>query len=171
MTYSVDDEPDFVDSAVGLWTNEVPQLDTRGKHITNRILRLAEVVTNRMNDVTQSCGIKYSTYAILATLRASGEPFELTPKALQALLVVSSGGLSNQLARIEAMGLIRRSEDPSDGRGVRVSLTLAGRALADQTMPVQAAAELDFIRMLSEDERETLERLLRRVLLVNSIPR
>ena len=52
---------------------------------------------------------------------------------------------------------------------MRVELTEAGKALTDQAMPAQAAAEVDFIRMLSEDERATLEQLLRKMLLVNSI--
>lgn len=171
MSYSVEDERDFVDEAISLWTEEVPELDTSGKQITGRILRLAEFINERMNGVLHEHGIKYGTYAILATLRASGAPYAMTPKSLQATLVVSSGGLSNQIARLEAKGLVTREVDPSDGRGVLVRLTREGCALADRTMPPQASAERDFVRMLSAEERQQLEDLLRRVLLLNSIHR
>ena len=159
----------LVDAAISLWTEEVPALDTSGKQITGRILRLADRIHERMNAVLQEHGLKYGTYAILATLRASGAPFELTPKALQATLVVTSGGLSNQIARLERQGLVSRDGDPVDGRGVRVRLTEAGRALADRTMPLQAAAERDFVRMLAPGQRQDLENLLRQVLLVNTL--
>ncbi|MER5172964.1 MarR family transcriptional regulator [Thioclava sp. GXIMD2076] len=168
MAYSVDEERDFVDEAISLWTEEVPYLDTSGKQITGRILRLAEAVNDRMNGVLHGHGIKYGTYAILATLRASGAPYAMTPKSLQATLVVTSGGLSNQIARLEAKGLVTREVDPSDGRGVLVKLTPEGCALADRTMPPQAQAERDFVRMLSPEERQQLENLLRRVLLLNA---
>lgn len=171
MTYSVQDERDFLDEAISLWTTEVPELDTSGKQITGRILRLAEFINDRMNGVLHEHGIKYGTYAILATLRASGEPYTMTPKSLQGTLVVTSGGLSNQIARLEAKGLVTREVDPSDGRGVLVKLTDQGKALADRTMPPQAATERDFIRMLSPEERQQLENLLRRVLLINSVHR
>lgn len=171
MTYKLEDEDDVVASGIRMWHDELPQLDTSGKEITGRIIRLSEIILERMNGVTHDFGLKYATYAILATLRAGGEPFEMTPKVLQSTLFVSSGGLSNQLARLEQSGLVQRLNDPSDGRGVRVRLTDEGRELVDRIMPVQAGAEVDFIRMLSGEEREVLARLLSRILVLNAARR
>ncbi|GHF39305.1 MarR family winged helix-turn-helix transcriptional regulator [Seohaeicola zhoushanensis] len=169
MSFEIDKEKDLADRGIAWWNAERPEIDTSGKAITGRLMRLGEMAGNRMNAVSSQFGVKYPTYAILATLRASGPPYAMTPKSLQATLLVSSGGLSNQLARIEKQGFIRRVEDPSDGRGVRVELTGAGMALTEEAMPAQAEAELDFIRMLTKEERETLVQLLRKVLVVNSI--
>ncbi|WP_109467906.1 MarR family winged helix-turn-helix transcriptional regulator [Albibacillus kandeliae] len=169
MSFEIEKEKDLADHGIAWWNTERPEINTSGKEITGRLMRLGEMAGNRMNTVSSKFGVKYPTYAILATLRASGPPYAMTPKNLQATLLVSSGGLSNQLARIEKQGFIRRVEDPSDGRGVRVELTEAGMALTEEAMPAQAAAEVDFIRMLSEEERKTLETLLRKVLVVNSI--
>ena len=171
MTYRLEDEDDIVASGIRLWHDELPQLDTSGKQITGRIIRLADMILNRMNDVTHDFGLKYATYAILATLRASGAPFEMTPKVLQSTLFVTSGGLSNQLTRLEQNGLISRMDDPSDGRGVRVRLTEKGCALADRIMPVQSAAEVEFIRMLTPEEHAILAKLLSRILLLNAARR
>lgn len=65
----------------------------------------------------------------------------MTPTQLQNTLLVSSGGISNLIRRIEGEGLVICETDPSDGRGVLVSPTEKGIQLADQTMPLQAAAE------------------------------
>ena len=169
MAYEIDNEQDLADHGIAWWNSERPEIDTSGKEITGRLMRLGEMAGERMNATIQRFGVKYPTYAILATLRASGPPYAMTPKTLQATLLVSSGGLSNQLARIEKQGFIQRVEDPSDGRGVRVELTPSGMALTEEAMPAQAATELAFVRMLSEEERATLEQLLRKVLVVNSI--
>lgn len=169
MSYLVEDERDIADAGIALWNDERPEIDTSGKAITGRILRLSEIILDRMNETTQKFGVKYSTYAIIATLRASGEPYRMTPKSLQATLLISSGGLSNLLRRIEEQGYVRRSIDPLDGRGVLVELTPAGFALSEETMPVQAATERNMVRMLSEDEQKVLVDLLRRMVLVNSI--
>ncbi len=169
MQFEIEKEKDIVDNGIAWWSVERPELDTSGKQVTGRLMRLGEMVVGRMRTVSAQFGIKQSTHAILCTLRASGPPYSMTPKKLQATLLVTSGGLSNQLAQIERQGFIRRVEDPSDGRGVRVELTDEGVALTDLTMPAQSKLELEFIRMLSEEERSTLERLLRKLLIINSI--
>ena len=169
MSYLVDDEQDIADAGIGLWNEERPEIDTSGKAITGRILRLNEIILDRMNETTQKFGVKYSTYAVIATLRASGEPYRMTPKALQSTMLISSGGLSNLMRKIEEQGYIRRSIDPKDGRGVLVELTPEGFALCEEAMPVQAATERNMVRMLSEEEQKTLVDLLRRMVLVNSM--
>lgn len=169
MSYVVEDERDIADAGIGLWNEERPEIDTSGKAITGRILRLNEIILDRMNETTQKFGVKYSTYAIIATLRASGPPYRMTPKSLQATLLITSGGLSNLLRRIEEQGYVRRSIDPQDGRGVIVELTPAGFNLSEEAMPVQAETERNMVRMLSEDEQKILVDLLRRMVLVNSM--
>lgn len=171
MNYRLDEDDDLVGAGIRLWHDEVPHLDTSGKEITGRILRLSDMILERMNMVTHEFGVKYPTYGILATLRANGAPYEMTPKMLQSTLFVTSGGLSNQLARLEAKGLLERADDPSDGRGVRVRLTAEGIALADRIMPVQSAAEVDFVQMLRPEEREVLRKLLSRVMTLNAARR
>ena len=170
MDFKMDNERDLADTGIAMWNDECPELDTSGKAVTGRILRLSELILDRMNQTTHQFGVKYPTYAIVATLRASGDPFCMTPKALQATLLFTSGGMSNLLRRTEEQGYIRRTEDPSDRRGVLVQLTPAGRTLSEKAMPAQAQTELNMIRMFSDAERTLLADLLRRMLLVNSLP-
>ena len=162
-----ENERDVADVGIGYWQNEKPEIDCHGKPITGRILALGEIIEDSMNNALRGHGLRYSTYAIIATLRAVGPPYQMTPTQLQNTLLVSSGGISNLIRRIEGEGLVIRETDPSDGRGVLVSLTEKGIQLADQTMPLQAAAERHLVRMFAEDERAIITKLLRRMLLMN----
>ena len=53
-------------------------------------------------------GLKYPVYAVLVTIRVAGHPFRMSPKELLDTLLVTSGGLSNLLRRMEADGYVRR---------------------------------------------------------------
>lgn len=163
----IDSEQDIADVGIGMWAAEKPEIDVSGKAITGRIVALSEIVVNSMNGALRDFGIRYTSYAVVATLRAAGSPYRMTPTQLQNTLLISSGGISNLIRRVEQEGLVSRETDPSDGRGVLVRLTDQGIALADEAMPVQAAAERHLVRMLSEEEREVMTKLLRRLLVMN----
>lgn len=165
--YTIDD--DLVGRGIQQWRHERPDLDSSGKAVVGRLLRLEEVVLRSLNAVLQPCGLKYQEYAVLATLRVAGKPFQLSPSRLQATLLFTSGGLSNLLKRLEHDGLVKRSSHPKDGRGVVVQLSAKGRRLVDEAMPKHAAAELHLLRMLDQPQRESLAHLLS-VMMVGNAP-
>lgn len=161
-------ELDIADIGIAMWRRERPELDTSGKAITGRVLRLAEVFMNFMNtNMSDRFGVRYSQYAIVGTLRASGKPYRMSPTELQNTLMITSGGVSNLLKRIEDMGYIRRFDDPIDGRGVIVELTDAGFALSEKAMAAQAELELKLVASLSTEDQELLAGLLRRLIIAN----
>ncbi len=160
-------ELDVADSGIAMWRRERPEIDCSGKAVTGRVLRLGEVFLAAMNRNMAQFGIKYSQYAIIGTLRAAGKPYRMSPSDLQATLMISSGGVSNLLRKVEAQGLIRRIDDPTDGRGVIAELTDEGFRLSEETMPAQAETERQLVSALSSDEQELLAGLLRRLVLSN----
>jgi len=153
-------EDDLVGRGMRQWRNERPDIDSSGKAVVGRQLRLGEIVLRTLNAALQPFGLKYQEYAVLATLRVAGAPYELSPSQLKATMLFTSGGLSNLLKRLEQEGLIKRFDHPKDGRGVLVRLTAKGRRLADASMPKHAAAEIYLVRMLDEQQRQTLAELL-----------
>ena len=159
---------DLVERGIRQWRNERPDLDSSGKAIVGRLLRLEEVVLRTINAALAPHGLKYQEYAVLATLRVAGPPYRLSPSRLQSTLLFTSGGLSNLLKRLEAQGWIKRSNDPDDGRGVQVRLTAKGRFLADQAMPDHAQAERQLLHMFSADEEKLLAALLSRMMTANA---
>ena len=65
-------------------------------------------------------------YDVLYTLSKCREPINLTE--LNRHVLLSQPALSRRADRLAARGLVERCADPADGRGVRLSLTDAGRA-------------------------------------------
>lgn len=156
---------DATELRIALWRRERPDIDCSGKEVTGRILRLAEIFTMAMNANMAQFDIRFSHYAIVATLRAAGCPYRMSPTDIQNTMMITSGGVSNLLRKVELMGLVRRLDDPSDGRGVIVELTDKGLALSEATMRAQADAEHRLIGTLSPEEREALAALLKKLTL------
>ena len=69
-------------------------------------------------------------------------------------------GLIGALGRMERAGLVQRSADKRDGRGVIVALTEEGLALADAAMADHAAIERRLVAVLGADDQATMARLL-----------
>jgi DNA-binding MarR family transcriptional regulator len=168
LARDVDDLPrDIVDVGTAMWRRECPEIDCSGKEVTGRILRLSEMFLNDMNKNMAKFQVPFSVYAVVATLRASGPPYRLSPSELQNTLLISSGGVSNIIKKAEKSGYVQRLTDPMDGRGVIVELTGSGIVLSRATMPAQADLERALVGCLSQHERGLLASLLRRLILAN----
>ncbi len=74
--------------------------------------------------------------------------------------MLSTGGMTKRLDRMEAAGLLERSPDPDDRRGLLVALTPKGLRTVDAAVAAHIANEERLLRGLSGAERERLERLL-----------
>jgi DNA-binding MarR family transcriptional regulator len=158
---------DLVGRGMAQWRRERPDIDCSGKAVIGRILLLQDIILRTVNAALAPHGLRYPSYAVLATLRVAGKPYRLSPSQLQATMLFTSGGISNLLARIEQQGYIRRTNDPSDKRSVRVELTRKGVDVADRAMVDHATAERQLCAMLSDAEREGLSGLLSRMALLN----
>jgi len=66
-------------------------------------------------------------YDVLYTLSKDAEPLRLTE--LNRHVLLSQPALSRLVDRLAERGLVSRRADPADGRGVRLSLTEAGRTV------------------------------------------
>jgi DNA-binding MarR family transcriptional regulator len=72
--------------------------------------------------------------------------------------------MSQRLERLEREGLIERSLDPSDRRGIVVRLTEKGRNLFERIAAAHLANERELLGPLSREEQEALAALLRKLL-------
>lgn len=158
---------DVMDVGIAQWHRERPDLDPSAKAVTGRVLRAHDIIVRSFNRMLAGHRLKYADYAVIATLRASGAPFEMTPGALHGMIALSSGGLSKTLGRLETQGLINRRAADGDRRSVIVGLTGAGRALAERTMALQADAEHALLAPLTKRERILVAAALRKLILHN----
>jgi DNA-binding MarR family transcriptional regulator len=153
-------ELDRVGRGMEKWRRARPDIDGSGKAVVGRILHLNDIIMRAVDKALARHGVKYPVYAVLATIRVSGPPYRMSPTELLSTLLVTSGGLSNLLRRMEAEGYITRSADTRDGRGVIVELTDKGVAVADASMADHASVERELIECLPPELRETVARAL-----------
>jgi hypothetical protein len=78
--------------------------------------------------------------------------------------MISSGGMTNRLDRLEKVALIERRPDPNDRRGKLIALAAAGRRVIDETITRHVANEEKVLPVLSTAEQEKLDALLRKLI-------
>jgi DNA-binding MarR family transcriptional regulator len=155
---------DDVDGIVAQWRVERPDLQTDAMAVFGRIYRLARLVGDRQERVYGTLGINRGEFDVLATLRRAGEPFQLSPKALSASLMLTTGGMTGRLDRLERASLVTRSPDPADRRGLVITLTDRGRALIDKAVWLGLDVQRQVLEQLPEPRRRQLTALLRDLL-------
>jgi DNA-binding MarR family transcriptional regulator len=147
------------------WERERPDLDVSATAILGRISRIAALVDQAMDRDFEPHGLTGGDFVLLAALRRAGKPYQLTPSALSRSMMVSRGGTTKRLDRLEARGLIRRDPDPDDRRSTLITLTDAGLATIDTVASEHFPYVKRLVATLAPSERDTLARLLRELLL------
>jgi len=156
---------DAVDAIIEAWRRERPDLDPTAKHVTGRVVRLGGIFQATYAATFEPLGINDGDYGVLATLRRAGEPHQLTPTDLARHRMMTSGGMTAAIDRLERKGLVTRRPNPSDRRGTLIALTDEGRRVVDEAMALHTDAEQRLVGGLTAKERDQLERLLRKLLL------
>lgn len=155
---------DHVDRLRAQWARELPDLDTEPMAILGRAYRLGNLMRPSIEATFAGFGLDRGEFDVISTLRRSGSPYRLTPTEMYGLLMISSGGLTHRLDRLEKASLIRREKSPTDGRSVQIALTEAGAARAEEAFRKDMASEIEFLAPLDAGERERLASLLRKLL-------
>ncbi len=159
------DREDHVDRLRGQWARELPDIDTEPMAIFGRAKRLSNLLAPSIEETFAGFGLDRGEFDVIATLRRSGPPYQLTPTEMYTTLMLSSGGLTHRLDRLEKAGLIERRKSKLDGRSVVVCLMPAGIELAEKAFCQDMTSELNFLQGLTPDERENLAALLKKLVL------
>jgi len=154
---------DEVDEIVAAWRRERPDLDVRPLEVLSRVSRLARRLDRARAAAFARHGVEPWEFDVLAALRRSGPPYQLSPGQLVAQTMVTSGTMTNRIDRLAGRALVRRLPDPADGRGVMVRLEDEGRAVVDAALADLLGVEAGLLRGLDETEQAELAHLLRRL--------
>jgi DNA-binding MarR family transcriptional regulator len=122
------------------------------------------VMREHMNPLFAQAGLQAGEFDVLATLRRSGAPYRLSPTQLYEAAMISSGGMTDRLDRLERAGLVVRRPDPKDRRGKLIVLTDPGKRLIDEAIGCHVANEERLLLSLTQAEQETLDALLRKLI-------
>ncbi|MCA2376187.1 MarR family transcriptional regulator [Agrobacterium genomosp. 3 str. RTP8] len=159
------DKGDHVDRLRGQWAQELPDIDTEPMAIFGRAKRLSNLLAPSIEDTFARFGLDRGEFDVIATLRRSGPPYQLTPTEMYTTLMLSSGGLTHRLDRLEKAGLIERRKSTLDGRSIVVCLAPAGIDLAEKAFREDMASEVGFLQGLNPEERKNLAALLKKLVL------
>lgn len=155
---------DEVDDLVEAWRRERADLDLAPVEVFSRITRLARLLDLARREAFDAQDIELWEFDVLAALRRTGKPYQLSPGQLLRETMVTSGTMTNRVDRLTDRGFVERSPDPNDRRGVRVGLTAAGKDAVDGAFETLLASERDLLGELTATERRDLADLLKRLM-------
>jgi DNA-binding MarR family transcriptional regulator len=130
-------------------------------------LRMAhDRVAQRLGaELSGGCGLAINEFDVLLYLRSHTHPKEqVRIGALLEAVPLSQPALSRLVARLEARGLLARSEAEGDARAVAVCLTDTGTALLERALVIHARVVHETLTSkFSETERMALLRTLSQI--------
>jgi DNA-binding MarR family transcriptional regulator len=148
------------------WRAARPEIDADGMALIPRLLRLAHLYDAEMARVSESFGLKPGWLDVLSALRRTGRPHRLSASELARWVLLSSGGMTSRLDRMEEVGLLRRRPDPADRRGVLVELTDPGQEVIDAAIDAHLGLYRELLgRALTSAEQRIFVELLRKQML------
>ena len=155
---------DAVDAITGQWNRERPELDTLAMAVFGRIYRLSRLMGDRTEKEYRRFGIGRGEFDVLATLRRAGAPYTLSPRQLSATLMLTTGGMTGRLDKLEGAGLLERAPDPDDRRGLKVTLTERGLGVVDESVGAGLELQQAALEGLGAEQATQLADLLRELL-------
>ena len=156
-----DKTPDDIDRIVAQWNRERPDLDVAPMALIGRLGRLREKIAREQEKVFASFGLNSAGFDVLATLRRNGAPYALSPGALMASMMITSGTVTNRIDQLEKAGLVSREPNPDDGRSMIVALTAQGLRLIDEAVTAHVENQHRLVAHLSAQERAVFNDLAR----------
>jgi DNA-binding MarR family transcriptional regulator len=142
-----------------------PRKTKEGREAWHRLLRLSRRILREIDarlDAEHRIGV--NEFDVLITLdNAPDHRLRMTDLAEAAML--SSGGLTRLVGRLEGRGLVERIPDPGDARSFYASLTSEGsQRLSEARVTHDGVIEAHLSAKLTAGEMRSLVRVLGRVL-------
>lgn len=156
---------DDIDRVIEQWGVERPDIDVSSMGIVSRIWRAGRFLERQREKELAEWSTDRGTVDILSMLRRTGQPYRRTAGYLTKHSLITAGGVSQRLEKLERGGLVTRQVDKGDRRRVEVQLTDRGIALIDSVFgDVMEREEGRLAGALTSDERQMLGILLRKLL-------
>ena len=121
------------------------------------LLDAARAVEARLERELGEVGLSRAKLVALSKLVEAGEP--LTLGELADLCSCVRSNITQLMDRLEADGLVRRVDDPTDRRSVRAALTDEGRSRQERGAVILGQVEAEVARVLPASVRAALKSL------------
>ncbi|MBU1012492.1 MAG: MarR family transcriptional regulator [Bacteroidetes bacterium] len=159
------EDSDIIDILIAEWKKERPELDVESMQVVGRILKLSKILEKRTNKALKNSNIYYTDLDVLATIRRSGAPYELSPKQLMKSVLITSGAMTALLDRLTKLQLIYRAPNTQDGRIKLAGLTEKGIKIIDEAIVIRFKDAKSVVEVFNKTEHEELAILLKKLLI------
>jgi DNA-binding MarR family transcriptional regulator len=153
---AIDPITEHVRWAVATW----PQIDPEVEGIVERVGTIQRYLQAALRTSLGEAGLTKEEWKVLMALHDSVRSHGWLCRDLD----VSTGAMTNRLDKLEGRGLIQRARDPRDRRGVLLELTPDGQSRLEEYIDTGSARERDLLAVLTGSEKQTLNRLLSKLL-------
>lgn len=145
-----------------------PDVDLEVMDLGLTLLRAASRLQQDLETrVHRPAGMTWAAFRVLFVIRAVGPT---SPREIAHLSSISTASASSVLNTLERYGMITRQRDVRDGRGVLISLTPAGTRATAELFVRNNNRVAEWLTTFSDEERQTLLELLRRLLEIHTPP-
>jgi MarR family transcriptional regulator, 2-MHQ and catechol-resistance regulon repressor len=134
--------------------------DTSGVHVWLVLMKAFQALMPHAAESIERTELGDSDFRVLEALLHKGP---LPVNTVGPKVWLTPGSISVAVDRLVKKGLVSRKDHPGDRRVRRVELTAKGRALIARGFREHAAAMETVVSVLSENERLTLLRLLKKL--------
>ncbi|MHC6222467.1 MarR family winged helix-turn-helix transcriptional regulator [Arthrobacter sp. MMS24-S77] len=155
-------EADAIDRILADWLRERPDLDASSIGVLGRLLRLANQVRAVESSYFDAYGLTLASFDVLANLRRSGPPHRKTAGELATSSMLTTGGITFRLDRMEEQNLIERVRTREDRRVVYAQLTAHGKAVIDEAFGRHLDKQRQMLSGLTPSELDQLAALLKK---------
>ncbi len=159
---SAPDEADL-DAILAQWRRERPDIDAAPMAVCGAVWRAGDRLRQGVLANLTQYDLDFAGFDVILTLRRQGRGEALSPSALAKDMMLSTSAMTNRLDRLEKRGLITRTTDPSDRRGLKIILSDEGFALADKIVATHVDTEERMLAPLTPAERDQIRALLAKV--------
>lgn len=146
----------MVSEAVATW----PEIDPDVEAVVERVGKIDRLLNKAAKASLSKVDLGFEEFKVLMNLYFGPQ----SHGTLSRSLLVSTGAMTNRLDKLEQAGLVKRERDPSDRRGVLLEITDAGRERLDTYAAIGGRRERELLAVLSRDELQALNVLLKKVL-------
>lgn len=136
------------------------EAQTRALRLWVVLSRAREAIQADLQRDFEKHGLTPTEFAILEVLYHKGP---LLLGEVQKRILVSSGGVTYLVDRLEQKELVERRACPGDRRARYAALTATGEDLIGRIFPAHAARVEELMSELNPEEQQTAHRLLRRL--------
>ena len=162
MGKSTSAESDAIDAIMLDWARERPELDPSSLAVFGRLPRLVAQQRNVQNANYAEFGLTLASFDVLANLRRSGAPHRKTAGELASSSMLTTGGITFRLDRMEEQGLIERVRTPADRRVVYAQLTAHGKEVIAAVIAKHFETQRNMLAGMDQAEADELASLLRK---------